>query len=185
MFIDAHNFFDFDAELEREAMNQIADGIAPMFDIDVPGERVALLVASDNAGTATSVRFWSDALRTGVAVASPELFPWCLANAPCGALARRFSVTGPNSTMLGEADALFTALDTGEELLMQDRVDTVFIVAVSFVSSGYRGQAMTIRLLRGNDIGHVADIAALCQTDAMLSLRGIIDKLGKQFVEAR
>lgn len=171
MFVGAHRFLDFDARLEREAMDQIADGIAPLF--DAPGGRIGLIVASDNAGTATSVQFWADALRTGVAFAGPELFPWCLANAPCGALARRFGITGPNSTLLGEADALLAALDTGEELLAQDRVDAAVIVAVCFASAGQHGRAMALRLQDGGGERHEPGLAALCR----LSLRGAIDMI--------
>lgn len=77
--------------------------LAPLFEA-VPaaaGERHgALLLVSEDAGSATAVQFWRDALDTGPALASPAAFPWCLANAPCGALARRFGVTGPNITWL-------------------------------------------------------------------------------------
>jgi hypothetical protein len=57
-------------------------------------------VVSDNAGTETTVRFWRDALAVGLGVASPGAFPWCLANAPCAMIARRFGITGPNLTWL-------------------------------------------------------------------------------------
>lgn len=76
-----------------------------------PLDRVALCVASSNAGSGTSQRFWADARRVGVALANPAVFPWCLANAACGALARRFGATGPNFTHLGEAEAMLSAFD--------------------------------------------------------------------------
>jgi len=175
MVIDAHRVLDFEADLEREATDHIADGIAPLFAIDTPAGRLALVVVSDSAGTATAVQFWADALRTGVALASPERFPWCLANAPCGALARRFGVTGPNSTLLGEGDALGAALDTVEDLFALGRVDTAMIVVICFASAGERGRAMALRLQRAGDERQAPDLTALRQASVPLSLRAAID----------
>jgi len=91
------------AASEREALEAALDALAPIFTA-VPamdGERDgALLVVSDDAGRATAVSFWRDALRTGLALASPGAFPWCLANAPCATIAQRFGVTGANVTWL-------------------------------------------------------------------------------------
>jgi 3-oxoacyl-(acyl-carrier-protein) synthase len=78
------------------------------------------------------VRFWADAVKSGVALASPELFPWCLANAPCGALARRFGITGPNATWLGGDAALPAAAAAAATSLAEGRVRRVFVVAVDF-----------------------------------------------------
>src|SRR5688572_14928099 len=73
---------------------------APMTDQD----RAGLYLASANAGAHSAVSFWREAQRDGVRFASPELFPWTLANAPCSWLSRRFGVRGPNVTYLGGAD---------------------------------------------------------------------------------
>lgn len=95
------------AASEQESLEAALDDLAPMFEA-VPvadGEREgALVVVSDDAGSATAVKFWRDALSTGLAVASPAAFPWCLANAPCASIAQRFGVTGPNLTWLVSFD---------------------------------------------------------------------------------
>lgn len=177
MFVDAWCTLDFDAALEREALEQVAEGLAPLFDIGLaPHDRAALLVASDNAGSGTSVQFWADAQRTGVALASPELFPWCLANAPCGALARRFQITGPNLTLLGEADALVAALDSAADLFDARRIDLAFVLALSFVAGPTPGRALALRLKGGAPPGPwPADAAAMLAQ--VSSLRDAIDIL--------
>ena len=99
---------------EQESLEAVLNDLAPIFET-VPaadGEREgALLVVSDDAGSATAVKFWRDALSTGLAVASPAAFPWCLANAPCAMIARRFAVTGPNLTWLVSFTDPRTAFD--------------------------------------------------------------------------
>jgi len=131
-------------------MARVADGLAPLFDMDTPRERTALIVVSDNAGSATSLRFWSDAVRTGVDVASPELFPWCLANAPCGALSRHFGVTGPNMTLLGDGDALLSAWDTAAQDLASHRVAAAVVIALSFGRADTGGRALGLRAAAAN-----------------------------------
>jgi len=180
--IDAFCVLDFDARLEREAMEQIAGGIAALFDIETPRERIGLIVVSDNAGTATSVQFWSDAVATGVAVASPELFPWCLANAPCGALARRFHITGPNSTLLGESDALLAALDTAADQITQRQVDKAVIVVLSFANGHRGGKVLALRVCahagrHALDLGALSTLVTLTNT---VPLRAAIDMLRGQ-----
>ena len=177
--IDAFCALDFDARLEREATEQIIGGIAALFDIETPRERIGLIVVSDNAGTATSVQFWSDAVATGVAVASPELFPWCLANAPCGALARRFQITKPNLTLLGESDALLAALDTAADQIAQRQVDSVVIVALSFVYGHKAGKVLA--LCMGAHVGrHAINLGTFPTTANSVPLRAAIDMLHGQ-----
>ena len=102
------------AASEQESLEAVLDDLAPVFETvpAVDGERDgALLVVSDDAGSATAVKFWRDALSTGLAVASPAAFPWCLANAPCALVAQRFGVTGPNLTWLVSFDDPLAAFD--------------------------------------------------------------------------
>lgn len=152
MRVQAFTRVGVDQRLEREALQTLGEGLATLFDIAVPRERTALLLASDNAGSASSVQFWADAKRTGVALASPELFPWCLANAPCGALARRFGITGPNSTLLGQADALAAAFDAAADLFTRRQVDAALIVAVSFADACGAGVALGLHLVDGGSL---------------------------------
>jgi len=109
---------------EQESLEAVLDDLAPIFETVpiVDGEREgALIVVSDDAGSATAVKFWRDALSTGLAVASPAAFPWCLANAPCAAIAQRFGVTGPNLTWLVSFADPRTAFD-GPAAWLADRL---------------------------------------------------------------
>ena len=140
----------FAAPLEREALPWIAEAAAALLAADgLRPSRLGLIVASNDAGSASALRFWADAQRTGVALASPELFPWCLANALCGALARQFGVTGPNLTLLGEAEALAAALETGQDWLAAGQADAVAVLAVSFGAADGEGRLLGLRLALG------------------------------------
>lgn len=123
--------------LEREALAAAFDALAPLFD-GVAGDGTALFVASSDAGTASTLRFWAEAQRTGVAFANPELFPWCLANAPGAALARRFGITGPNVTWLGGEDAVQAARSTAASQLADGSVARVCLVALDFGQADLR-----------------------------------------------
>ena len=140
------------AASEQESLEAVLDDLAPVFEA-IPiadGEREgALLVVSDDAGSATAVKFWRDALATGVAVASPAAFPWCLANAPCATIARRFGVTGPNLTWLASFADPRTAFDAPAAWLA-DHIDMkegdgtpmeVWLVALHFGVPNARAMA--------------------------------------------
>ena len=135
----------FEAALDRDAIDAIAAGLTPLFEPgdDVPPDRVGLYVASADAGVATSRQFWSDARRTGLGLANPELFPWCLANAPATALARRFGITGPNHSLLGEGDALLAAFDAAIDSLVARRIDAAVVMALAMT-----GRCSGLRLAR-------------------------------------
>ena len=147
MEITAHCSASVDGLLEREAVEAAFSALAPLFEFEGARDHTALFVVSSNAGSATSMRFWADAVRTGVALASPELFPWCLANAPCGAIARRFGITGPNFTCLGEADALTGALQASADELAAARVEVALVVAFEFADAVHaRAEVLGLRL---------------------------------------
>jgi hypothetical protein len=88
---------------ESSALSAVLPALGALMD-HVPlidGERqAALLVVAQDAANTTAVQFWRDALATGPAMASPSAFAWCLANAPCAAIAREFVMTGANVTWL-------------------------------------------------------------------------------------
>lgn len=136
----------FEEGLEREAMQIVSSALVAPCEAFLDSSQTGIIVASDNAGTATALRFWEDALKVGVGVASPELFPWCLANAPSAALARHLRITGPNSTYLGERDALLAALDTAEIWLSENRVDQVLLVVITFCTAKRPGSALAFRV---------------------------------------
>ncbi len=81
------------AALER-ALDRLSLEVSP---------RTALLVLTEDAGSATARTFYADALSAGLALANPASFPWCLANAPGATISRRFGITGPNLTWLVES----------------------------------------------------------------------------------
>lgn len=177
MEIAAHCSASVEAALEREAVETAFAALAPLFEFEGARDRAALFVVSSNAGSATSMRFWADAVRTGVALASPELFPWCLANAPCGALARRFGITGANFTCLGEADALAGALQAAADELAAGRVEVVLVVAFEFADTVHaRAEVLGLRIGGGGGSRglHVEPTAV---APAGLSLRSAIGAL--------
>lgn len=132
MRVAAHDVIALPADaLERDALEAVLESLDEIF-TGAAGPASAIFVASNDAGSRTALRFWADAQRTGVAVANPELFPWCLANAPCGALARRFGITGPNATWLGRRDALEAAWAAAQTHLARGAVQRAFVVALDF-----------------------------------------------------
>ena len=69
-------------------------------DVKFYGNQTAVYFVSSNAGTFSSIAFWQNALEHSPRFANPGIFPWCLANATAGYIARRFSITGPNYTII-------------------------------------------------------------------------------------
>lgn len=118
--------------LEKDTMPRVGNTLEALFATQVEPDARGLYLASKNAGELSALRFWSDAQVSGVALANPELFPWTLANAPCGWLARQFRVTGPNYTYTGSAKALREALEQASEDLHSGRVMTAWVIAIDF-----------------------------------------------------
>ena len=77
-------------------------------------------------------------------MANPELFPWCLANAPAAALARRFGITGPNYSLLGGDDAALAAFHAASDDLTTRRVDAAVVVKLEMK----QGHCSGLRLAR-------------------------------------
>ncbi|WP_143071861.1 hypothetical protein [Nitrosospira briensis] len=149
IYLDMHHLSMLDWGLERELIASITPRLVPLFDSGVPRHRTCLIVASSNAGAATSVKFWADAAQVGPALASPELFPWCLANAPCGAIARHFGVTGPNFTLLGAGDAMMGAIEAAAGQFALDCADMAVVVVPQFAElQGETGHLFAFRLQR-------------------------------------
>jgi len=127
--------------LEREALAGAFDGLAALMD-GAAGPASALFVVADNAGRASALKFWADAQRSGVGLANPDLFPWCLANSPGAALSRRFGLAGPNVTWLDGPAVLAQAWQAAHDLLRSGRAGRVFLVALRL---GQDGQAGALR----------------------------------------
>lgn len=124
--------------LEREALGGAMEALAPLMD-GAEGPGSALLVVSDNAGRASALQFWAEAQRSGVGLANPELFPWCLANSPGAALSRRFGLAGPNITWLDGPAAHALAWQAAQDLLTSGRAARVFLVALRLGQDGRTG----------------------------------------------
>lgn len=118
--------------LDKVTLPKLGARLAAIFQPPVDPDRSGLYVVSANAGFQSSLLFWTEAQRSGIAFANPELFPWTLANAPGGWLARHFGITGPNATYTGHLEALFAAFEQAGEDLTEARINTAWIVAVDF-----------------------------------------------------
>lgn len=165
---------------EQRAFEAAVDALACAFeDASEGARRGALLVASEDAGSATALQFWRDALATGPALASPGAFPWCLANAPCGALARRFGIVGPSATWLGalggRGDAPAATLTIPSAWWLDhlaacapcdDENPHAWIVALRFGGAG-RVQVWHWQAVRPLPSGAAIDIAAAAMGEAM------------------
>jgi hypothetical protein len=98
-----------------------------------------------------------------VALVNPELFPWCLANTPGAAIARRFSITGSNAARLGD-DALAPAWSAVGTHPARGSVEQVFVVSVSFGHAPGTPQLEARRLVSGPD-----DASVVCDCDVLLA----------------
>ena len=135
--------------LEREALAGAAEALAPLMD-GAGGPDSALLIVSDNAGRASALQFWADAQRSGVGLANPDLFPWCLANSPGAALSRRFGLAGPNITWLDGPAVQAQAWQVAHDLLRAGRAGRVFLVALRLGQDGQPGWLKAWRATAGD-----------------------------------
>jgi hypothetical protein len=126
-----------------------------IFQSPIDPDGSGLYVVSGNAGFQSSLLFWTEAKRSGLAFANPELFPWTLANAAGGWLACHFGITGPNVTFTGQIEGLLAALEQAGGDLTEGRIHTAWIVAVDFAqTSAQRTQFGVLRLsLRPSEVG--------------------------------
>jgi|GEM_PF-3975463 len=140
------------AGLEAQALAGLAEALGPLFAERGEPDRSGLYIASNNAGAASSLAFWRHAQQVGVGLASPELFPYCLANAPCGFLARHFTIKGPSVTYTGRSEALSAALEHARVDLETARIDLAFALIIHFGESEAAGGCTALRLT--NDPKH-------------------------------
>ena len=132
---------------DKVTLPKLGARMAVIFQPPVDPDHSGLYVVSANAGFQSSLLFWTEAQRSGIGFANPELFPWTLANAPGGWLARHFGIRGPNATYTGQVEALFAALEQAGEDLTEKRIDTAWIVAVDFAQTpAQRTQFGVLRL---------------------------------------
>lgn len=134
------------AGLEAQALAGLAEALDPLFAERGEPDRSGLYIASDNAGAASSLAFWRHAQQVGVGLASPELFPYCLANAPCGFLARHFAIQGPSVTYTGQSEAWTAALEHAHVDLETARINIAFALIISFGEGEAIGGCTALRL---------------------------------------
>ena len=85
---------------ESELAEHFVDTIFKEQDLKFFGNDSAVYFISPNAGAFSSIAFWKNALAHSPRFANPGIFPWTLANATSGYIARRFLITGPNYTLI-------------------------------------------------------------------------------------
>jgi len=94
------NSYQATGKSETDLATQFVDVISSKQDMEFYGKQSAVYFISSNAGTYSSIAFWENALEHSPRFANPGIFPWTLANATSGYIARRFSITGPNYTII-------------------------------------------------------------------------------------
>jgi 3-oxoacyl-(acyl-carrier-protein) synthase len=150
MKLDAHLEGELEQAADRDTLEALAEQVKELFELESATARTGLYVASSNAGCQSAILFWQEVRRAGVAFANPELFPWTLANAPCGWLARRFQITGPNATYTGSNAALAAMEHAGDDL-EAGIVDAAWILTIDFAAN--TAERTRFVLVRGSSSG--------------------------------
>lgn len=135
IFIGGYRSVSLRFASEKETLPRLAKLVEEFFQPLANPDEAGLYLVSANAGFQSSVQFWTDARRSGLSVASPELFPWTLANAAAAWLAREFQITGPNFTYMGQTQALFDALGQARDHLLGGLIATAWVVALDFAQT--------------------------------------------------
>jgi 3-oxoacyl-(acyl-carrier-protein) synthase len=117
-----------DVATVQELAAAVARAAGPLLDRGLPPDERGLYLATGDAGVAVSGGFWAAALAESPRFASPADFPWTLANAPAGLLARELAIRGPNYTLVGGADAMLAALEHAREDLGRGRIGEALVV---------------------------------------------------------
>jgi 3-oxoacyl-[acyl-carrier-protein] synthase II len=89
-------------------------------------ERVGLVLGCGLAGQLGMIQFASEVREQSPRFVSPIHFPQTVGNYIAGALARGFSIRGPNTTLAGGAASGLDAIVEGCALLLSGRADVVF-----------------------------------------------------------
>lgn len=95
------NTYLFQDDNEEGLAHQLAGRIRKEA-IRFHGAKSAVYLLTNTAGSNSSVQLWANALEHSPRFANPNMFPWTLANATAGYLARMFSIEGPNYTIVSK-----------------------------------------------------------------------------------
>ncbi len=106
----------------------IAMVAAPLLSPEVAPPARGLYLATGDAGIDVAVTFWAEALASSPRFANPASFPWTLANAPAGLIARALDLRGPCHTLVGGAEAMVAALAHADADLARGRVREAVVV---------------------------------------------------------
>jgi len=92
-------------------------------------DRLALIFAVANGGVIYTKRFYSDIVKTGADAASPLLFPETVFNAAASHLAAIIGLSGASYTLVGDGSVGLTAIQMGEDLLANTKLEYCLVVA--------------------------------------------------------
>lgn len=88
-------------------------------------DRIGVVLGTGLGGLDATIEFVRSFIASGVAAASPAVFPYTVMNASSGILAIELGLTGPNITVNHRELSLPEAIATGAELIATDRADAV------------------------------------------------------------
>ncbi|MBU2940124.1 hypothetical protein KO494_11300 [Lacinutrix sp. C3R15] len=94
------NTFETIGDSEADIAAQFVTFIKAKKNLKFYKNQSAVYFISTNAGNFSSIAFWENALKHSPRFANPGIFPWTLANATSGYIARQFGITGPNYTII-------------------------------------------------------------------------------------
>jgi len=92
-------------------------------------KRTALIFAASDGGVVYTRRFYADVVERGEGAGSPLLFPETVYNAPASHIAARLGLQGEVLTLVGDAVAGLSAVQTGCELLAAGEADFCVVAA--------------------------------------------------------
>jgi 3-oxoacyl-[acyl-carrier-protein] synthase II len=101
---------------------------AQVLGLTIDPSRTALVFAISNGGVIYTRRFYHDIVSAGASGASPILFPETVFNAPASHLAALLGISGQTYTLVGDGSVGLSAINMGEELLTNERLDAVLVV---------------------------------------------------------
>jgi len=91
-------------------------------------ENTGLYLATSDAGIATSVNFWQDAITHGPGLVGPRLFPFTLANSPASCLTQILNIKGPCITLVGEKKLIPILEEMARDDYLNDRIKQALVI---------------------------------------------------------
>jgi len=145
----------------------IAATTAPLLSPDIEPNARGLYLATGDAGIDVAVTFWAEALASSPRFANPADFPWTLANAPAGAIARALDIRGPCFTLVGGAEAMIAVLARADQDLARGRVREAVVVGCDLAEEVQAGMIVVAKELDSASI-----VGMSSATETLLALGG-------------